>query len=68
MIVTLSKKSLSTRAAHMPAKLPPITRALVEGMASFANVDLAARHYVRAARTDWAAFRSGVSSPSVNEA
>jgi hypothetical protein len=34
MIVTLSTTSLSTRAAHMPAKLPPITRALVVGMAS----------------------------------
>src|SRR5262245_11965237 len=32
MIVTLSKTSLNTRAAHMPAKLPPITRALVAGM------------------------------------
>jgi hypothetical protein len=32
--VTLSTKSLSTRAAHIPAKLPPITRALVVGMAS----------------------------------
>src|SRR6516164_7545718 len=32
MIVTLSTKSLNTRAAHIPAKLPPITRALVVGM------------------------------------
>src|SRR3974377_1527992 len=32
MIVTLSTTSLKTRAAHMPAKLPPITRALVAGM------------------------------------
>src|SRR6516162_8545461 len=32
MIVTLSKTSIKTRAAHMPAKLPPITRALVAGM------------------------------------
>src|SRR5262249_46980194 len=33
MIVTLSTTSLSTRAAHIPAKLPPITRALVVDMA-----------------------------------
>jgi hypothetical protein len=32
MIVTLSTKSLNTRAAHIPAKLPPITRALVAVM------------------------------------
>ena len=32
MIVTLSKTSLKTRAAHMPAKLPPITRALRAGV------------------------------------
>src|SRR5262245_28300428 len=34
MIVTRSRKSLSTRAAHMPPTLPPITSALVVGMAS----------------------------------
>src|SRR5712691_6832865 len=31
MIVTVSTNSLRTRAAHIPAKLPPITTALVVG-------------------------------------
>jgi hypothetical protein len=48
MIVTLSKTSLKTRAAHMPAKLPPITRALVVGIAECECEEVHGGHLQRA--------------------